>query len=299
MHMPHPTKTKPETTATRLDLSAVVIIRNEALNLPGLINNLKGWVSEIVLVDDDSTDDGPDIALSSGAPVRLITQKMTSRGGFAAQRNAGILAATGTWLLHMDCDERVTPELAIEISAAITESEMNAYCYRRSNYFLHRRMHHGGWSGWNRPQIARRGAHRFEGIVHESCVVDGGKHSIGQVHAPMLHLNDNDFAYRLQKSGKYVAIEAERRLASGRRASGFGILRRPALEFVKKYVAKRGFLDGTPGLIAAMHSATSEFRAEALMWDEQNQIARHKLEEEVVRRWSQADPFGNFMESSR
>lgn len=297
-YMADPTKTRPEATTTRADLSAVVIIRNEARNLPGLITTLKDWVREIVLVDDNSTDGGVDIALSSGAPVRLVSHKMTSAGGFAAQRNAGISAATGTWLLHMDCDERVTPELAIEISAAIAGSNMNAFCYRRTNYFLHRRMLHGGWSGWNRPQIARRGAHRFEGLVHESCVVDGGEVRIGQIHAPMLHLNDPSFSYRLHKSAKYVAIEKDRRMASGRRATGIGILSRSILEFFKKYVAKMGFRDGTPGLIAAMHSATSEFRTEAILWDEQNQIARHEIEEKIAIRWTRAGSFDNFTDNS-
>lgn len=262
-------------------LSAVAIMRNEALNLPGLIANLRGVVDEIVLVDDGSTDASLAIAEEAGEFVRVVDRRMEPGEGFAGQRNAGIEAARGAWLLHMDCDERVSPALAHEIGEAVRETGRNAFRYSRLNYFLHRPMRHGGWDSWNNPQLARKGRHRFEGAVHERCVVEGGPEAIGQLSAPMHHLNDEDFAKRLRKSAQYVGLEVERARTAGRRVSGWSIARRTAAEFAKKYIAKQGFRDGTPGLIAALHAATAVFRIEATLWDEQNRIAREDLEARV------------------
>ncbi len=263
-------------------LSAVVIIRNEELNLPGLIANLSGWVHEIVLVDDGSTDATRRIAAEAGSPVKLIDHPMTKEGGFAGQRNAGIEVASGDWLIHLDCDERITPALRAEIIARTRDPALNALRYRRLNYFMHRPMRHGGWETWNRPQIARAGAHRFTGQVHEACEIDGGPSAIGQLEAVMHHLNDHSFAQRLAKSTQYSQMEAERLLANGKPVSAGSLIWRPLVEFAKKYIAQQGFRDGVPGLVAAIHSATSIFRIRALAWDELNKIPRQDLEDQFT-----------------
>ncbi len=182
-------------------ISAVVITRNEQRNLPGFLANVGRIADEVVIVDDGSQDDTVRIAQAAGAHVHLIARRM-DEGGFAVQRNAGIAVATGDWVLNMDCDERLSPGLAAEIRTTLPGSRLNAYRYRRLNYFMHRPMRHGGWNTWNRPQIARRGAHRFEGRLHEACVIDGGDAMTGQMAGPMHHLNDFDLIQRFDKSAR-------------------------------------------------------------------------------------------------
>lgn len=269
-------------------ISAVVIIKDEEINLPGIILSLGDWVDEIVIVDDNSSDNSREIARAAGGKVKLISHPMKDEEGFAGQRNAGIRAAKGNWLLHMDCDERVTPELATEILSAALSTTLNGFRYKRVNYFLNRPMSHGGWGGWNRPQLARRGKHQFEGKLHEQCVIEGGQINTGQLNSPMLHFNDEDFGKRLRKSAKYVEMQVSKRNISGTRVSGARIIVLTVFEFTKKYLLKRGFLDGTPGLIAAIHSATSVFRTESLVWDQQNHIQRSVLEREISKRWNAA-----------
>ena len=266
----------------RPSLSAVVICRNEARNLPGLLRSLTSWVDEIVFVDDMSDDASPEIAARAGGLVRVLRRPMTE-AGYAGQRNAGIDAATGDWLLHLDCDERVTPALAREIRARIREPGANAFRYRRRNYFLHRPMRHGGWASWNRPQLARRGRHRFAGALHESCCVEGGEADIGQLEGVVLHLNEASFAERLAKSARYVSMDADALARSGARVGGPSLISAPLLAFAKRYVLQRGFLDGVPGLIAALHSATAVFRTRALVWDRQNAIPREELERRALQ----------------
>lgn len=277
-----------QTPGRRPTLSAVVISRNEQRNLPHLLQNLADWADEIVIVDDGSTDETPRIAQEAGEKVRFISHTMTEAEGYAGQRNAGIDAATGDWLLHLDCDERVPEDLAREISESIGSGAFDAYRYRRQNYFLHRPVNHGGWDSWNRPQLARRGCHRFTGRLHEACEIDGGEPRTGQLAHKIAHLNESSFAERLQKSARYVAMNAEDLARTGTRIRSLSLLTGPLFEFAKRYALQRGFLDGTPGLIAALHSATSVFRIRALVWDRQNRVDRAALERQVSAK-GQAD----------
>ena len=182
----------------------------------------------------------------------------------------------------MDCDERLSPELAREIFTILPHSPLNAYRYRRLNYFLNRPMRHGGWGTWNGPQIARRGAHRFEGRLHEGCIVEGGEAMIGQLRGLMHHLNDFDLSQRFAKSAHYTDVEAELLLAHGHTVRSRDLCWWPVREFLKKYLAQGGFRDGVPGFIAATHAATAKFRALALAWDRQHAIPRERLEASVA-----------------
>ncbi|MEO1542724.1 MAG: glycosyltransferase family 2 protein [Pseudomonadota bacterium] len=263
--------------AAKVSISAVAICRNEEDDLPGLIANLMDWVDELIVIDDESDDHSQEILDAAGVKVRCIVQPMTEEG-YAGQRNAGIAQAKGDWLLHMDCDERVPTTLRQEILQRIAETQLNGFRYRRLNFFLQRPILRGGWSSWNNPQLARRGMHRFEGVLHERCVIEGGEALTGQLVNKMLHLNDASFAERLEKSNRYVAINAQRDLDAGKPVNGPRILGATCAAFLKRYILQKGFLDGTVGLIAAMHAATAVFRERALVWDRQNAIPRSQLE---------------------
>ena len=259
-------------------LTAIAIARNEALNLPGLIENLRGVADRLIVVDDRSTDETAQIAQAAAPFVSYFDHPMEPDGGFAGQRNFGLAQARTDWVIHMDCDERLSPELARFLQTNLPASTLNAYRYQRLNYFLHRPVRHGGWGGWNRPQICRNGAHRVTGRLHEACEIDGGNAMIGQAQGLMHHLNDADFAQRLEKSAQYTALEADRIAANGKPVKARDLALRPVVHMVRKYLVSQGFRDGIPGLIAALHGATAIFRAYALVWDRQNAIARDTLE---------------------
>ena len=188
----------------RLTLGVVAISKNEERDIPRFLEHLLPWVDEIVIIDDGSMDRTPEIVRAAGNKVRLVNHPMDPIEGFAGQRNRGIEAAIADWLLHMDIDERVTPELADEIMRAIRDERYNGYRYRRLNFFLHHPMRGGGWQHWNHPQLARRGCHRFVNPIHETCEIDGGKDRIGQLDAEMWHLNDEDYVERVSKNLHYL-----------------------------------------------------------------------------------------------
>lgn len=281
---PHPTQEKMEVSTEKATLSVVVITKNEEEDLPGLIEHLLHWVNEIIVVDDGSTDSTVDVAESYGDKVRVLRHLRSQEEGFAGQRNHGIENANSEWVLNMDADERVPPDLGLEIIKRIQEAEFGAFRYRRKNFFLHRPMKGGGWTTWNNVQLARRRKHYYVNPLHERCVVDADVR-VGQLEASMWHLNDESYVERISKSVQYSLISAESILERGRRVTVLDLLFRPFAIFVRNYILRRGLIDGIAGLISAMHSAGAEFRAQAIVWDRQNTISRSVLETQISDAW--------------
>lgn len=262
-------------------LGVVAISYNEKEDMPGFLNNLLSWVDEIVIVDDGSSDTTEEICKAAGPQVKFLRSPRGEGEYFSDQRNKGIDAAKSDWLLHMDVDERVTPELAREILTAIKDTNFDGYRYRRLNHFMHRPMHGGGWQDWNLIHLARRKLFRFGGMFHESCHLEAPDSRVGQLKSKMVHFNEHNFEKRMNKSGVYLE-EVVKGVEKKAKITGWTIARVTLLEFGKKYVYKKGFKDGTPGLISAIHSATAVFRAHALVWDRRNRISRAELEEQVA-----------------
>ena len=150
-------------------LSVALITRNEAANLPRTLASVR-WANEIVVVDSGSTDATLDLARDAGARVFEEPWK-----GFAAQKNSAIAHATGDWILSLDADEEVSPELAQEIRTLLAgEPGFSAYRIPRLNHFLGCPLRHGGY--WPDPKLRlfRRGTAQFaDRPVHESMEMIG------------------------------------------------------------------------------------------------------------------------------
>ncbi len=274
-----------DTSTAEPTIGVVAISRNEEIDLPGFIENLVSWVDEIIIVDDGSTDRTRELIKKAGPKVKLVEQEMDKATGFAGQRNRGIQEARAHWLLHMDIDERVPPELATEILLAIEDARFNAYRYNRLNFFLHRPMKAGGFQDWNNPQLARKSRHYFENEVHENCVIQGAPGSIGQLREKMWHLNDESYKERMEKSLIYCQEQAKRLVKRGIRMRWYHLILLPLAEFLRKMIKKRGYRDGTAGLLFVLHSCCSMFRACALVWDSQNPVSRMTIEERLQAMW--------------
>lgn len=229
-------------------LSVTIITRNEEHNLPRALESVR-WADEVIVLDSHSTDRTADIACQFGAKVFQCEWP-----GFGAAKQAAANYATNDWVLSLDADEAVTPELAQEMQNAITNSDgaVGFYIPRRTN-FLGRWIKHCGWYPDYVLRLFRKPFGRFdEAIVHERVLLDG---PTGCLHGELLHYSYPNLELYFSKMNRYTSLGAEEAFQQGKRAGMFDLAARPCVTFIKHYVSKRGFLDGTEGFLLSALSA--------------------------------------------
>jgi glycosyltransferase involved in cell wall biosynthesis len=228
-------------------LSVVLITLNEAANLPRTLSSVQ-WAQEIVIVDCGSTDATLQIARNAGA--RIFEEPWK---GFAAQKNSAIADATGDWILSLDADEEVSPELALEIQALLaSEPEFSAYRILRLNHFLGAPLRHGGY--WPDPKLRlfRHGAARFlDQPVHETMKADG---PVGRLKGHLIHHCYPTIEDYIEHTSRYSTLAAQALVDSGRASRSrlwlfWNACLNPAATFLYNYVFRLGFLDGREGLL--------------------------------------------------
>jgi glycosyltransferase involved in cell wall biosynthesis len=228
-------------------LSVALITLNEAANLPRTLASVS-WAREIVVVDSGSTDATVEIARKAGA--RVVEEPWK---GFAAQKNSTIAHATGEWILSLDADEEVSPELAREMQALLAgEPAFGAFRIPRLNHFLGRPLRHGGY--WPDPKLRlfRSGKARFaERPVHETMETAG---PVGTLKNPLIHHCYPTLEDYIEHMNRYSSAGARMLVDSGRAPSSLGslvwnALLNPAATFVYNYIFRLGFLDGREGLL--------------------------------------------------
>jgi glycosyltransferase involved in cell wall biosynthesis len=242
-------------------LSAILIVRDEARDLPDCLAAL-AFCDEIVVVDSGSRDGTPDIARAAGATV-LETPDFP---GFGPQKQRALDLATGDWVLSVDADERIPPELAAEIRATIAAPTADGYRIDRRSQFLGRVMRHGGWAPDRVLRLARRAAAHFSpDIVHESLIVDG---PVADLACPMDHLSYRGIDEVLDKQRRYAMASASVRRARGKRGGLGPAIGHGLFTFLKHYFLQAGFLDGAHGFVAAAAKAQESFwRYLAVGWE--------------------------------
>jgi len=239
-------------------LTVAIVTLNEAANLPRTLASLRVGpeiATEIVIVDSGSHDGTVEIAESAGA--RLFEEPWK---GFARQKNSAIDHATGDWVLSLDADEELSPELAREIEAVLAgEPAVNAYRIPRLNHFLGRPLRHGGYLPDPKLRLFRRGAARFaERAVHETMETQG---KIGQLKGHLIHHCYPTLEEYVEHMNRYSSAAARVLVERGRAPRSLvgllsGAVLNPAATFLYNYVVRLGFLDGTAGLLQHLnHSA--------------------------------------------
>ena len=229
----------------RPGLTVTTITRNEAERLPACLERVT-WAEEIVVVDADSTDGTAEVA-------RKFTAKVFVRPwpGFAAQKNFALAQATQPWVLSLDADEQVTPELRAAIKATLeADGPLDGYYVPRQNVFLGQWIRHGTWYPDYQLRLFRRGRGVFRTVaVHEGVELTG-RH--GYLRSPLLHASYRSVEEFVQRSNTYSTLAAEDLVRGGRPISWATVLLRPLGRFLSMYLLHRGFLDGRAGFILAV-----------------------------------------------
>ena len=239
-------------------LSAIVLTLDAEQDLPACLEGL-GFADEILVVDAGSTDRTREIATAAGA--RVLQHPMER---FDEQRNWAQDQAGGDWLLFVDADERVPPELAGEIRGAIQEEGPAAYALRRRNHFLGKRIRHCGWNRDRVVRLLRRGCARWEGRVHERPRLTG---SVGELRSPLDHHPYPDLSAYWDKLERYARLKALEDRERGRRAGAARITLHPMAVFLRMYVLRGGWMEGKHGLVLCLMSAFSSFTRAVRLWE--------------------------------
>lgn len=232
-------------------LAVLILTYNEEQNIQPCIESVR-FADEIVVVDSLSTDHTVSLAQKLGA--KVVSRPMTE--GFAGQRNFALSQTQADWVLYLDADERITPNLAQEIREIVQANQLFAFEIMRKNIVFGKPIHYGGHApDWSR-RLYPRNAIQWEGCVHESANVTV---PIRQCHESMVHYTYTSWEKYLTKSNQYTTLMAEKNFAAGKHAGVTDLIFRPIFGFVKMYIFKRGFLDGKLGLILAILHAFYTF----------------------------------------
>lgn len=247
----------------RPKLSVTIITLNEEKDLPRCLDSIKEIADEIVVVDSGSTDETVEIAKKYGAKVyERQFDNYSNQKNYAAQKT------TGDWILSLDADEKIGPELAREIQEAIKESKFVAYSMPRKNVIFGKFIKYTRWQ----PEFDRhiwlwkRGKGSWEGEVHEELMADG---EIGKLKNAKIHYQYKNVSGFMEMINRYSEFDAGQRVKKGIKFSYFRLFFDPIYNFLVRCVYRWGFLDGWRGFVLSYLMALYHLSLWVKIWERQ------------------------------
>jgi glycosyltransferase involved in cell wall biosynthesis len=250
----------------RMQLSAVVITRNEEANIERCLKSL-AFCDDIVVVDSCSTDNTVEIA-------RKFTSNVVTRpwSGYAEQKNYANSLAKHDWILSIDADEEVSPELQNEIKQLLNSSpELHAYHMPRKTIHFGQWIRYGGWYPNRLVRLFRKSKGTWsDKELHEAWVTEG---NAGSLTSDLIHYSFDGISDQVERNNHYSTLGAVKLRREGRNFSTLRLLTKSASKFFETYFLKFGFLDGYPGFIISVSAAYSVFLKWAKLWELENERA--------------------------
>jgi glycosyltransferase involved in cell wall biosynthesis len=241
-------------------LTVTLITRNEAHNIAAALDSV-AWADERLVVDSGSTDETCAIAAARGVRV-----ERHDWDGYGAQKNHAAGLASHDWILSLDADERVSESLADEIRRLLAEEPpCRGYRLPRVTHYLGRWIRcTDWWPDWQLRLYDRRAAHWARVRVHESVRLDG---RVGRLTGELLHYPYQGISDHLETIDRYTTLAAGELHAQGRHASWLRIAGHPPLAFIRNYILRGGFRQGTPGLIVSLLNSYYVLLKFAKLWE--------------------------------
>jgi glycosyltransferase involved in cell wall biosynthesis len=235
----------------RLPLSVAIIALDAASQIGACLASV-AFADDVVVVDSGSTDGTQAIAEGSGARV-----ESRSWQGFGRQKQHAVAQARHDWVLCLDVDERVTPELERSIRAALANPRYKAWRMARRNRFLGSWLGHGeGYPDWSLRLFDRAHAQWSNDEVHEAVLTTS---EVGTLEGDLLHDSAEDIATYIAKQNRYTSLHAALLHKQGVRASYWRLVLSPLVRFIKFYLVRGGFLDGGPGFAHVVIGCNNTF----------------------------------------
>jgi glycosyltransferase involved in cell wall biosynthesis len=229
-------------------LSACLITWNEEHNLSRALRSVQGVADEIVVVDCGSKDRTQEIAREYGA--KIVTRAWTN---YAEQKNIAAALASHDWILSLDADEELSPELREALLAWKEKAPAFAvYELARRAWYLGAWIRHSGWYPDYQRRLYRRDAARFSGIIHESLQVEGRP---GRLDGDLLHYTVRSFAEHEEKVERYATLAAQQMRAAGKRSWRAPMWFATPWSWFRNFLLRGGFLDGYRGWLISRMAA--------------------------------------------
>lgn len=245
-----------------LPLSAYVITLNEEANIAACLETVAGWAEEIIVVDSASSDRTVEIA-------RRYTPHVFQEEfqGFGRLRNNAVARCRLDWVLSVDADERVTPELRAEIEREMAAPRHAAYFVPRKSHFLGHWIRHCGWyPDYRQPQLFDRRQFRYrDDLVHEGFECRG---SVGYLSGHVLQYPFRNVGQFLQKMDRYSKLRAADLKDTGRQFSRARLILAPPFTFLRMFFLRQGFRDGLPGFVLSSLYAHYTMLKYVRLWEQ-------------------------------
>ncbi|MDO8662443.1 MAG: glycosyltransferase family 2 protein [Candidatus Omnitrophota bacterium] len=226
-----------------INLSVVVLTKNEEACIAECLESVK-WADEIILVDDESTDRTIEIAKQYTS--KIISRKMDVEG---RHRNWAYAQTRNLWVLSLDADEKVTPELKPEIEEAVKSQEFVAYDIPLRNYISNYWVKYGGWYPASKVRLFKKDKFKYEEAeVHPRAFIDG---KCGHLKSDIIHKGYPDLEHFLSSVNRQSTQEAKKWINTGRKMTLVWITWRTVDRFFRRYLRKKAYKDGLYGFVIA------------------------------------------------
>ena len=233
-------------------LSIVIITKNEAHAIEDCLQSA-AWAEEIIVVDSGSTDETVSICQKMGANVTTTYDWP----GFGKQKNRALALATQPWVLSIDADERITPELKNEIKHVIAMNKDASYRVPRSSSYCGQFIEHSGWTPDYTTRLFKMGHGKFsDDLVHERLLTE---HPTETLKNPLQHISYIDLEEVLDKVNRYSTAGAAMSSAKGKSSTLGKAIRHGIWAFLRTYFFRLGFLDGKMGFVLAISNAETTY----------------------------------------
>jgi glycosyltransferase involved in cell wall biosynthesis len=250
---------------SQVKLSVILVTRNEEKKIRRCLESVR-WADEIVVVDQSSTDATVALCKEYTDKVNVVAEK----GFCEPDRITAASLAANQWLFYLDADEEVSPGLRKEIEQVLSEPEFEVYYLPRKNIFMGKWIRGSGWYPGYVPRLFKKGSVRFPLRIHEDikplCF-------FGYLKCDIIHYTAESQEEYLAKLNRYTTILAVQEYQKGARITPGNMLTKlfliPAAYAFKKFILKRGFKDGFPGMVIAALTFLTVFLMNVKLWEKQ------------------------------
>ena len=242
-------------------ISVIIITKDEEKNISDCLKSVE-WADEIIVIDAESNDKTVELA-------KIFTDKIFTKKweGYVPQKKYALSLASNEWVLSVDADERITPELKNEI-LNLSPGNFAGYKIRRKNFLLGKEITSCGWGNDYQLRLFKKEKTDLtDRLVHEGFTVDG---KIGKLKNPMLHYTFSSFTEYFNKINYYTSLKAEELIKQKGKIGGWTIFSHTVSAFILFFINKRGFKDGVRGLIISLLHSVSTMLNYIKLWELQN-----------------------------